>query len=426
MIRTIGVKELREMMRDGRLRLIAGVVLALLLVSLAPCTVSRAAAQEPPPDSTVVELPELLITSGRSAEGYVERHSDVGLGYPAELKRVPHSVHVIARRMLEEQLPVTVSDVVRNTGGVSAPRNSVEPFRSFKLRGFNVGETFTDGIRNTGSLNIQAEGMANIERVEILRGPGGAVFGLGSPGGVVNIVTKKPLPVVQQSLAVRVGNFGYVQPEVDLTGRLAGGGALRYRLVATYERRNSFIDFVSPRNFQIAPSLEWAVRDGVTLRYQLDWRRRELLRYISHPFEGTVSGTDRYRLPRSLFTGEPDQGLTENSGLQQTLVLERSEEGVSADRIYFRFTNNRYDQPSVAPASLQEDGRTLDRRFNRFDEKEWELAGGARIVRRARLGPSVHLLTAGIDVATWTYDSRLYRGSVAPLDVVAPVYLGQP
>jgi outer membrane receptor for ferric coprogen and ferric-rhodotorulic acid len=141
------------------------------IVLTAPATMAAQAAVD-----TVQTLPGVAITAGRSAVGYIERHSDVGLGFPAELRRVPQSVHVISNRMLKEQRPVSLAEIVRNTGGVSASRNSVENFRSFKLRGFEIGEAFTDGIRNTGSLNIQGEGLGTIERVEILRGPGAAVY----------------------------------------------------------------------------------------------------------------------------------------------------------------------------------------------------------------------------------------------------------
>lgn len=368
-------------------------------------------------------LPGLTVHTSRSAEGYVERHSDVGLGFPAAISRVPQSIHVVPRRMIEQQRPVTLSDVVRNVAGVSAARNSVEPFRSFKLRGFTVGESVIDGIRNTGSLNIQAEGMANIERVEVLRGPGGAVFGQGSPGGTVNIVTKKPLDEARLSARIGVGDFGYIQPEVDVTGPLGAG--LGYRVVATWERRESFIDFVEPEAAQVAPTLEWSNDSGVTLRYQGDWRRRELLRYINHPFSGTVVDTDQFELPRSLFTGEPDQGETVSEGFMNTFTLEQRKGSSRLLRGYVRINRSEYDQPSVAPAALEDDGRTLNRRFNRFEEEQDEWVVGAQFVQRFEVGRLPTTFSAGFDVADWTYLSLFERGSVAPIDVVDPEYGAQ-
>jgi len=411
-----------EVSRNGPplVRTLAFLCLAFLL------NTPIAEAQSPPPPDSVRNLPGITITTGRSAPGYVERTSEVGLGFPTELRRIPQSVHVISNRMIREQLPVTLSDVVRNTGGVSAARSSVETFRSFKLRGFDIGEAFVDGMRNTGSLNIQAEGMTNVDRVEILRGPGAAVFGLGSPGGVVNIVTKKPERTARQELSMRLGNYGHVQPQVDLTGPVGEGGRLRYRLAGSWFQRDSHIDFVSPEGWQIAPSVEFDLAEAVTLRYQLDWRENQVLRYISHPFQGTVTDQGPLRHPRSLFTGEPGQGLTESDGRQHTVVLQRGQETEGRDRLFVRATSNRYDQPSVAPAALQEDGRTLNRRFNRFIEAEDETVVGGQTFRRLELGETVHTLSAGFDLSRWTFDSEFLRGGITPLDLGNPVYGASP
>ncbi|MCC5887432.1 MAG: TonB-dependent siderophore receptor [Gammaproteobacteria bacterium] len=367
-------------------------------------------------------LDVIEVVSERMSAGYLERGSDVGFGFPAEITKVPQSVQVINASMLRDLKPNTLSDIVRVAGGVGASRNSVEPFSSFKLRGFTVDETVIDGIRNTNSLNIQAEGLAHIERVEILRGPGGAVYGLGSPGGVINIVTRKPMAEPRFEAAVGFGNFSQRQAQVDLTGPILEGGSLRYRLVGAYEDRDSFVDFVGVERWQISPSLEWEHASGLTLRYQGDFREREGLRYISLPLQGTLIATDQFRLPRSLFTGEPGQGDTTSEGRMHTLTLEQAGRGINAYKLYARFNDTEYDQPSVAPAALREDGRTLNRRFNRFVEEQDEMVLGGQIVHELDLGGFAPIISAGFDYADWNYDSRFDRGFVGPLDLLDPQY----
>jgi iron complex outermembrane receptor protein len=239
---------------------------------------------------------------------------------------------------------------------------------------------------------------------------------------VLNIVTKKPLAVQQSDLSFSGGNFGYFQPEVDVTGPIGSGTALRYRMIGSYQQRESYIDFVEPEALQIAPSLEWSLRPDLIVRYQLDLRRNSQLRYISLPFVGTVSRTDELRLPRALFTGEPGQGLTRNDGEQHTLMLERSLGAVTRDRLYARLTDNRYFQPSVAPNVQSADGRTLTRRYNQFDESEAEAVFGGQFVRQRALGQSLHTVSFAFDVARWSYDSEFVRGSVPPLDLLNPQY----
>ena len=101
-------------------------------------------------------MDRIVVTGERVQSGYLEEDSDVGLGFPADILRVPQSIQVINSRLIQDLKPQTLSDIVSITAGTSGSRNSIEPFSSFKLRGFTVSQTVVDGIRNTNSLNIQA------------------------------------------------------------------------------------------------------------------------------------------------------------------------------------------------------------------------------------------------------------------------------
>lgn len=392
----------------------------IVLAGYVSITPFEALAQEN--ESAPDTATSIIVTADQIRSGYVEKESEVGFGFPAESVRVPQSVQVINRRLIEDIAPSNLSDIVRTVSGVSAARNSIEPFGSFKLRGFTVSQTIVDGIRNTNSLNIQAEGLASIESVEILRGPGGAVYGLSSPGGVINVVSKKPLREFKFEAAASVGNFSHRQIDLDLTGPITSDGALRFRISGGYENRESFVEFVDVERVQIAPSIEWEPVAGLVARYQGDYRRRDGLRYIGLPLEGTLINTNEFVLPRSLFTGEPGQGDTVSESWVHTLSLERQSDGPNVERLYVRFTQTDFDQPSVAAAAFRPDGRTLNRRFNRFVEDQDEIIVGAQIVRSIRVGGFEPVLSAGVDFADWTYNSRFDRGFVGPLDVLNPVY----
>ncbi|MEO1079238.1 MAG: TonB-dependent siderophore receptor [Pseudomonadota bacterium] len=398
---------------------VAGVVVvAVSFFSPLQHTVSAQPQSATNPD----QMEEVLVVAERLQAGYLERQAEVGLGFPADISRIPQSIQVVNKRLLDDLNPATLSDIVSVAGGVSSPRNSIEPFSSFKMRGFAVRQTVVDGIRNTNSLNIQAEGLASFEQVEVLRGPGGAVFGLSSPGGVVNIVTKKPLSTRRVEASIGIGNFSNRQVAVDVTGPLNTEGSLRGRIVGAYEDRDSFVDFVSVTRAQFNPSIEWEHASGTVLRYQGDYRDREGLRYISLPLEGTLINTDAFELPYSLFTGEPGQGDTESEAWVHTLVAEKRSDGPDLARFYVRYTDTEYNQPSVAAASVDDDGRTLNRRFNQFIEAQEEIIVGAQFVKKLSIGGISPVISAGIDYAEWTYDSEFFRGTVAPLDLLEPEY----
>jgi hypothetical protein len=126
--------------------------------------------------------------------------------------------------------------------------------------------------------------------------------------------------------------------------------------------------------------------------------------------KGTLTDTDAFKLPFSLFTGEPGQGDTKSKAWVHTFAVENRGDGPDKTTFYIRYTDTDFDQPSVAAVGFQADGRTLNRRFNRFVESQEEIIVGAQIVRSVNLMGFNAILSAGIDYADWTYDSRFDRG----------------
>ncbi len=373
-------------------------------------------------DTVARRITGVLITAGPDHTAGIGRVADVGMGFSTDVGMIPQSVYVISRDLLFAQQPATLSEVVRNIPGVSAARVTAETFRGFKLRGFPVTETVTDGIRNTGSLNIQPDGLANLERVEVMTGPSGAIFGqAGGGGGAVNLVTKKPLGVARYEAIVGAGEGGLVQGSIDAGGPLTSGRELRYRLVGAYDQRHSVVNFVEPAAYQVAPSLEWT-RGVTSLLYQLDWREREQVRFHSLPFVGTLVGRSHVQVDRDLFTGEPTQGLTRNHGVQQTVQLRRIIGSRTLARVYARVTANTYFQPSVTPRTIDPDSVHLNRRYTLFDDVEDEVVGGLQVRRRDSLAGAEHVMTVGADASRWVYRSQLSFGSIAALDLRNPVY----
>jgi len=109
------------------------------------------------------------------------------------------------------------------------------------VRGFAQNETTTDGLRNTDALNIQPDGLASIERVEVIRGAAGALYGRGSLGASVNIVTKKPFDEYGARIDLTGGSRSFASASVDLNVPLGSGFATR--VIGAYENRDSFIEF---------------------------------------------------------------------------------------------------------------------------------------------------------------------------------------
>ena len=157
---------------------------------------------------------------GRREQSYKNSVSFVGTKTATALKDVPQSIGYVTKELVLDQGAITVNDVVKNISGV----NQYSAYNDFSIRGFrslgnlNSGNLL-NGMRGLTPLFRQSS-LANIERVEVIKGPASALFGNAAPGGVVNRVTKKPLDVARRSVSLTAGSFNTSNVYGDFTGPL--------------------------------------------------------------------------------------------------------------------------------------------------------------------------------------------------------------
>ncbi|MGA7412267.1 MAG: TonB-dependent receptor, partial [Bryobacteraceae bacterium] len=178
------------------------------------------------------------------------------------IMETPVSVQVIPQPVLEDQQIVHLDDALQNVSGVIPNNDSYGTNDSFSIRGFDAQEmTYEDGLRldqySTAGFPID---MANVERVEVVKGPASVLYGQAEPGGVVNIVTKKPLGTPYYSLQQQFGSYDFYRTTFDATGPLFSK-QLFYRFVLDYENAGSFRDFVYTNRVSLFPSVQWRPTD---------------------------------------------------------------------------------------------------------------------------------------------------------------------
>lgn len=137
-------------------------------------------------------------------------------------------------------LVTDVVDALGNVSGVSADSDQ-GVVTEFSIRGFNRAPVLLDGFRLFGDTTLQET--ANLERIEVLRGPASILFGEIQPGGFVNLVTERPTADPFYDIQLQVGSFGLIRPELDVSGPLTDDRRLLYRLNAVYNREDGFRDF---------------------------------------------------------------------------------------------------------------------------------------------------------------------------------------
>lgn len=230
------------------------------------------------------------------------------------------SISVIGRKLIEDQGALSISDATKNVPGVYTFATYGNKRESMSSRGFRGIPILKNGVR----VNSDFRGvgvltdMQGVDNIQILKGTAsitqGVATDLGSPGGIINIVTKTPKYNTGGSVSVRGNSFGQIRPTFDVFGPLNKEKNIAFRLNGALERSDSYRDMVDKESFYFNPSFQWKINNKTTVTLELDHY------YDSRtPDLGTVNLADNdvnaiYDLPKSQFLGfQNDRSITQNT-----------------------------------------------------------------------------------------------------------------
>ncbi|MEM8780969.1 MAG: TonB-dependent siderophore receptor, partial [Cyanobacteria bacterium P01_G01_bin.49] len=227
------------------------------------------------PEDTTVEEPveeiEVIATGqAEDEDAYYVPDARNTLKTNVDIRDTPSSVQVIPQQLIEDQGATNVRDIVRNAAAVNLSQDGSGRFERFTLRGF-AAEQFRNGFRDNVRASLTEAELANIERVEVLKGPASVLFGQAEPSGIINFVTKKPLREPFYEVEFTAGSFDFYRPTLDFSGPLTENGNLAYRLNVAYENAGSFRDGVESERFFVAPTLSWEIGDDTELTLEFSY-----------------------------------------------------------------------------------------------------------------------------------------------------------
>ena len=210
---------------------------------------------------------------GRRESSYKNTSSFSGTKTATAIRDIPQTINYVTKEVILDQGASTVNDVVKNVSGVS----QYTTYNDFSIRGFR-----TTGNRNSGNLLNgmraqtslwSASSLANIERVEVIKGPAAALFGNAAPGGIINRVTKKPLLQRQHTVSVNTGSWGTLKTYGDFTGPLNESKSLLYRLNLGYETTDGYRDLQGRNTLTIAPSFSFIPNEKTRFNVDITYYR---------------------------------------------------------------------------------------------------------------------------------------------------------
>jgi iron complex outermembrane receptor protein len=216
-----------------------------------------------------VELPEVKVQAVMPSEiGYKPKRASTATKTDAEIMEVPQAINVVPAQVIVDQQARSLDDVMKNVSGITMGNNFGHTADSLFIRGFGgsfFGQSsgiLRDGVRSQISRNFSI----TTERVEVLKGPSSLLYGIQDPGGVVNVISKKPLAEQRTEVGFLGNSFGGGSGWLDISTPLSNEAG--FRLLAEHEGSDYWRNFGQTKRTLLAPSFAW---NGEKLRVNLNY-----------------------------------------------------------------------------------------------------------------------------------------------------------
>lgn len=352
-------------------------------------------------------------------QGYRATRSATATRTDTDIRDTPQSIDVVPAQVIEDLNTSRIDRALDFAGGVSRQNNfGGLTFLNYSVRGFTTGELYKNGFAiNRGSYS--SPDTSSIERIEVLKGPAASLYGRGDPGGLVNIVSKRPQPEAFSTLNVSAGTWDRYRSNLDLNSPLDSEGKLLGRVNLAVEDNGSFRDHVDSERRIVSPSLSWQLSPDTLLRLDTEFSRTESV------FDRGIAALNGElgAVKRTTFVGEPNDGQIRNDNQTIDLALEQH----LNDDWKLRLANH-YTQGTLKGASSEPQAVVGTRitRFYRERNFEWnDNITQAELHGQFELAGWQHQTLVGLEYENYR-NSQKYPQSATllsyGLDIYNPVY----
>ncbi|MDE1169065.1 MAG: TonB-dependent siderophore receptor [Pseudomonas sp.] len=353
-------------------------------------------------------------------KGYVATRSATASKTDTPITEIPQTVNVVTADQIKDQGARNLTQALRYTPGVNVngftDRNTIAD--EITSRGFAPTLLYLDGayLPYAGSLGGAPQiDPYTLERIEVLKGPASVLYGQNQPGGMINLVSKRPTQVAQHQVKFGVGSFDRVNGAFDFSGPIDEAATLSYRLVGVANDGGEQIKHAGDSRTLLAPSLTWAPTDATALTvYAQIQRDKATPDYQSLPKIGSLySNSEGHRINRDAFLG--DSSWNDYTRDQQVFGYDLVH--AFNDSVKYRQTaryidvNDRYRGFYLTSFVTNADGTTDDTRAKR-NKVDWRQHNTAytfdnNLEFKFNTGALEHTVLTGADYRNFT---RRYQG----------------
>lgn len=371
-----------------------------------------------------------IVVSGESAfgpvDGYVARNASSAMKGDISILETPQAVSVVTADRIEDQAAQSVNEALRYTAGVRSETSGAQMMDNpLYLRGFQQSslEMYQDGLRSVtpGYFGFFAVEPYGLERVEVLKGPSSVLYGQQAPGGLINVVSKRPTENPVNEVEATVGSFDHYQGGFDVGGTTEEKNIM-YRMVGMVREADTQVDYVENNRRYFAPSITWAPNEDTKLTVLGSYQRNEGDFYAQVPATAVLLPNPNGHIPFSRFLGEPDWEYETSERTAVGYEFEHRFNDTVKFEQNFRYTHMSNHRQYLQASGALVDNRLLNRTYNLRDIENDGIAVDSRFRFDFDTGPIEHKAIVGLDYLWGTSRWLEQRGTASAIDIYNPVY----
>lgn len=373
-------------------------------------------------DETVVVIGQQLEDSSVGPDfSYVGLSSRTATKTDVAIGETPRAISIVTREQMDDRASISIADALQYTPSIQANYFGEDNKQDwFVIRGFKQANSglYQDGTRlySSGFYSWQIDPFG-LERVEILRGPGSALYGQTPPGGVINVISKRPqFDGGSGQFAIEYGTDDRKQISLDVNSEV--NDKMAFRLQALGRKNGSRVDGVEAERIFIAPSLAYKFTDDTKITLLTSYQKDDSDPYLQFlPMEGTLTSNPNGKISDSTAVGNTDWETFEREQLSVGYEFEHH----FNDSTYF-MQNTRYSKMDINLRQMYSLGYAKDNLLGAYDPADSQILRGAsteegtsdafnidnRVVHTFKTGAVEHTLLAGIDYQNIDIDSKDY------------------
>lgn len=385
-------------------------------------------------DSAALALPETTVSANSAFEsawgpatGYLATRTAAGSKTDTAIAEAPRSISVATRQQMQDRKVQNLDDAVRYMPGVIASSYGSDSRAEWmKIRGFEPIQMLDGLPLPKGTYVMPKLETWNLERVALLRGPASSVYGQTPPGGLLDMVSRRPEALDSHQVQLQVGTFQHKQISFDSTGRVDEDGRFLYRVGGVLRDSGTAIEHIDDQRFNIAPSLTWNIAEDTRLTLLSQFNRDDTGTTSQFlPLQGTKLATPVGKVDYHENLGDPDWEFYDKTYYALGYAFEHRIDDVWQFRQNLRYTKSDLEFQSITAggfATAVADDGTLSRGANVVNEDISQFAVDNNLQADFDTGALKHTLLLGLDYQRVNTNYQWLFGSAPPSNIITPIY----